>query len=112
MGEQFDHWLRLREEKNKIVDQLHDLLDTVPRSPDEAETEADFVDRYNRLYQLMDEMEFYFTDEDRIAYEQDQAEIREAQRQAWLIQNRYGSASPTSGIADWWTTPRPDLSQD
>jgi hypothetical protein len=103
MSDQFERWQRLREEKNKIVDQLDSYLNETPQSPEEAEAEADLVKRYNDLYMAMDEVEFDFTEEDWITYEQDQMDIREAQRQAWLIQNRYGSESPSSGISDWWT---------
>jgi hypothetical protein len=103
LAERFDRWQKHREEKDEINRAIGDLVLNRTPSEEESEKESKLVQRYNDLYTLMYELQDNFTDEDWEAYEVDQQAIREAERQSWLIENRYGDANPPEGISDWWT---------
>ena len=102
MAELFERWKKLRDEKNETNRELGDLDPNKPLSEIEALRETWLVRRYNDLYAAMYALEEEFTEDDWQAYEADQADIREMDRQAWLIANRYGDPRPPHGIADWW----------
>ncbi len=104
MPDLFERWRALRDEKNDVNEDLGSLLCWDILEEDEALEEEDLVKRYNELYAQMDALQELFTEEDWEAYDADQDEIRQGERQAWLIENRYGEADPPSGIADWWTS--------
>ena len=98
----FDQWKEYRDEKNDIMDDLGTVYFDDKPSRYERRYEADQLTRYNWLYAQMYQIQKQFTAEDWAAYEADQAEFQQAERQAWLIKERYGSAKPSQGIADWW----------
>ena len=102
----FERWQQYRDEKNEVNDNLGDLLSDKPLSQKQAAREARLVKRYNELYALMYDLQDEFSEEDWQAYEVEQEQIRESERQAWLIKDRYGDPNPPSGIADWWTGQR------
>jgi len=102
MPELFERWKKFRDEKSEVNRALGPL-DGKFRSVIEATREARLVQQYNDLYEEMYRLQEDFADEDWVAYDADQEEIRECEYQTWLIENRYGNPKPPRGIADWWT---------
>ncbi|SRR5258708_7323333 len=100
MADLFDRWKKYRDEKNETNLKIGDLLSDAPLSPEQDM----LVQRYSDLYALMYDLQDQFADEDWAVYEAEQEEFRQAERQEWLIKDRYGVANPSRGIADWWTS--------
>jgi hypothetical protein len=98
----FERWKALRDEKNETNRKIGDLIAVQSLTEAQAKQETELVQRYNDLYDLMYSLQDEFGPEDWDAHEVDQEEIRQAERQLWLIQLRYGQAKPSRGIADWW----------
>ncbi len=96
-----DRWQQYRDEKNDCNRQFGARFFDKTLSEQETSEESALIQRYNDLYALMTELEAQFTDDDWTAYDAEQDMIREMEHQAWLIENRYGSAKPAQGISDW-----------
>ena len=100
MAEMYERWRKYRDEKNAVNHQIGALIFDRPLSEEEAMQESCLLRRYNELYEQMYSLQEQFIDEDWAAYETEQEEIRETERQSWLIANRYGNPNPPGGIAD------------
>jgi hypothetical protein len=103
LRERFERWQKYRDEKNEINRVLGEFVLDRSLCQEESEREVRLVQRYNDLYALMYQLQDDFTNDDWEAYDVDQEAFRTAERQSWLIENRYGSPNPPGGIADWWT---------
>ena len=99
MADLFDRWQKYRVEKNDTNRKIGGLSSFAPLTPEQEW----LIQRYNLLYALMYDLQDQFADEDWAAYDAEQEEFRQAERQQWLIKDRYGDSNPAHGIADWWT---------